>query len=213
MVLHLPRKRQRLPYHTRTTLTQGAEKAFHMSRQPHLLTSRRMPVRRNDGLVNRQQVGGHNRPLAILRRQRLPQTTRRELITLAGRHPHHLPRAAVQGRPYPPRLLFGTDETPQFIDFHPHLAGFFFKRAWLPGRLGIQRVDEALQPGSGDTDDADDGAQTEPFEEQTADEVVFFFGDGAFTWVGHEAMATAATAERRGADGVDAVADDRGDGT
>src|SRR5579875_215944 len=134
MVLHLPRKRQRLPYHTRTTLTQGAEKAFHMSRQPHLLTSRRMPVRRTAGLVNRQQVGGHNRPLAILRRQRLPQTTRRELITLAGRHPHHLPRAAVQGRPYPPRLLFGTDETPQFIDFHPHLAGFFLRE---PGSQGV----------------------------------------------------------------------------
>jgi hypothetical protein len=76
-------------------------------------------------LVNGQQVGGHDRPLPVLRRQRLPQTTRRELVTLADRHPHYLPRAAVQGRPHPPRLTLFPDETPQLIDLDPHRASFF----------------------------------------------------------------------------------------
>jgi hypothetical protein len=38
-----------------------------------------------------------------------------------------------------------------------------------------------LQPGSGHADDANAGTQTEPFAEQTADEVAFFFGDGALS--------------------------------
>jgi hypothetical protein len=125
MVLHLPRKRQRLPHQPHTTLTQRAEETLDVSRQPHLLTPCRLPVRGDDGLVNGQQVGSHNRPLPVERRQRLPQTTRRELIALAYRHAHHLPHAAVQGRPHPPRPLFEADKTPQFIDLDPYLADFF----------------------------------------------------------------------------------------
>src|SRR5690348_13707015 len=115
MVFHLPRERQRLPHKTRTTLTQRTEKAINVDRQAPLLASRRVPVLGDNGLVNRPQVGSHDRPLAVLRRQRLPQATRRELIAVAGGHAYPLPRATVQGRPHPPHLLLFPEETPHLI--------------------------------------------------------------------------------------------------
>jgi hypothetical protein len=84
-----------------------------------------MPPRRDNGLINRQQIGGHDRPLPIFRRQRFPQAAGRELIAVASRHAHYLPRAAVQGYPDPPRLLIGAEETPQLIDFDPYRTVFF----------------------------------------------------------------------------------------
>src|SRR5262245_43131630 len=57
MVLHLPRKRERLPHEARTPLPQRTEETLDVCRQPHLLSSRRVPTLGNDGLVNRQQVG------------------------------------------------------------------------------------------------------------------------------------------------------------
>jgi len=74
-------------------------------------------------------------------------------------------------------------------------------------------VDETLEPRAGDADATDDGAEAESFQEQSPDEVAFFLGDGSFAWVGDEAVSAAATAERRGSGGVEAVADDMSGGT
>jgi hypothetical protein len=108
---------------------------------------------------------------------------------------------------------FFADETPHLIDFDAYLAGFFFKRSGLPRRLGVQGVDEALEPGAGHADDTNDGAQAQALQEQPADEAAFLFGDRAFAWVGDEAVAAGTAAEGGRADGVDAVADDMGGGT
>src|SRR5262249_8661996 len=53
-----------------------------------------------------------------------------------------------------------------------------FLRSRLPRGLGVQAVDEALEPGSGHADGADDGTQAQSLGEQPADEGVFFFEDG-----------------------------------
>jgi hypothetical protein len=62
----------------RATLTQRAEKTLDVGCQTHFLAPRRVPVLGDNGLVNRQQVGGHDRPLSILRRQRLESRKNRE---------------------------------------------------------------------------------------------------------------------------------------
>lgn len=73
----------------------------------------------DNGLVNGQRIGGYDRPLSIVHRRRFPQAAGRELIAVAGRHPHYLVGATIQGYPEPPRLFLFAKETPQLIDSDP----------------------------------------------------------------------------------------------
>jgi len=109
-------KGERHAHKTGEALAQRAIPALHMSGLSRLFAYSRVVLFGNHTNIDFQKVG-KAMALAILLRNRLPQSLTRLFTPLPNRIRHHLTRLAAQGDPNPRVIRFFEDKRPQFVQF------------------------------------------------------------------------------------------------
>ena len=109
-------KGQRHTHKTGQTLSKGVIPALHMSGLSRLFAYSRVVLFGNHAHIDFQKVGTAM-ALAILLRNRLPQSLTRLFTPLPNRIRHHLTRFTTQGDPNPRVVRFFEDKCPQFGQF------------------------------------------------------------------------------------------------
>lgn len=138
---------------------------------PRLLAADDMPLGRDDALVRLLVVAVKGGPLAVSRRDALPQLARRLAAAVAHEEDQHLMALFVEGQPEP--LLVGTtpDKAPHLIDnrLQPEQTNRTLKlghrNAQVVGQLLVEGSDEPQQLCQAQLDKAADAAQREAFEQ------------------------------------------------